>query len=140
MKIRLLMLSFLGLLIAVPAEGQSCLGADSLGSDVLAEVKQLMATGKTSLRNKLQLPSVDTSQVTLVTDANICAAGLVALDSLVHATNPDADPNIPARDLYVVSIGDYKAVIDPNASAGEWLPIYFFDTAWGYLSMLVGWG
>jgi hypothetical protein len=106
---------------------------------MLAEIKRLMATGST-LRTKLQLPSVDTSQITLVTDADICAAGLVALDSLVHATNPEAAATLPARDLYIVSIGNYKAVVDPNASAGEWLPIYFFDTLWAYVSTLIGWG
>lgn len=139
MRIRFLNLALFGLLFAVPATAQSCRTADSLSTDLLAEIKALMAAGNT-VRTKLQLPSVDTSQITLVTDAGVCAAGLAALDSLVHATNPEAAANLPARDLYVVSIGDYKAVVDPNASAGEWLPIYFFDTLWAYVSVLIGWG
>jgi hypothetical protein len=107
---------------------------------MLAEIKRLMLPAKNGLRTKLQLPIADTSQITLVTDQAVCARGLVALDSLVHATNPDAAVDLPARNLYVVSIGTYKGVVDPTASAGEWIPIYFFDNLWSYVSIVVGWG
>jgi hypothetical protein len=93
-----------------------------------------------TLRIKLQLPSVDTTQIALVTVDSVCAKALSALDSLIHATNPDAPTNIPARNLYVVSFGGYSAVVDPGTSMGEWLPLFFFDAAWVYVSVLVGWG
>lgn len=139
MKTRALSLALASLLVANSAGAQSCMPADSLSTDMLAEIKRLMAPGNV-VRTTLQLPSVDTSQITLVTDDSVCAAGLVALDSLVHATNPDADASIPARNLYVVSIGGYKGIVDPDASAGEWLPIYFFDALWTYVSTVIGWG
>jgi hypothetical protein len=126
--------------IAAKAQAQSCQPADSVSVDMLAEIKQLMLPTKNSLRTKLQLPIADTSQITLVTDQAVCARGLVALDSLIHATNPDAPVNLPGRNLYVVSIGSYKGLVDPTASAGEWVPIYFFDDLWTYVSMVIGWG
>jgi len=89
-------------------------------------------------RISLQLPSVTASQILLVTDSTVCARALQVLDSVIHVVNPNAPANIPARGLYVINIGSFIAVSDPNDRSEGRMFVNFFDAAWTWLSNL-GW-
>jgi hypothetical protein len=132
-------LCFFVALPTAPITAQSCQPADSLSSDMIDELNSLMAPTDTVVRGSLQLPSVATSQIALVTDQTVCMRAWQAVDSTVRATNPSAPANSAPRPLYVVTVGTYWAVVDPRAHVGEWFPMYFFDPAWKYLNMLGGW-
>lgn len=119
---------------------QSCRPADARSARMIGTLTQLMtgSTDDNKTRISLRLPSVTASQIVLVTDSAVCARALQVLDSVVHVTNPDAPANIPARTLYVISIGSYIAVSDPGDRSNGRMIINFFDAAWTWLSNL-GW-
>jgi hypothetical protein len=119
--------------------GQSCKSADTLSVDIIDQVIALATTSDSVIRTSLQVPGTTTSQIALVTDQTICLQAWQAVDSTVKATNPNAPANSTPRALYVVTVGSYKAVVDPEAHVGEWFPMYFFDPDWNYVNMLVGW-
>jgi hypothetical protein len=115
------------------------MSADTLSTDILNEVIAITTTSDSLLRTALEVPATTPSQIGLVTDEAICARAWRAVDSTVRATNPDALANATPRRLYVVTVGSFKAVVDPDAQVGEWFPMYFFDAAWTYVNMLLGW-
>lgn len=140
MKQSLLLVVLLSLALPLQrTSAQSCMSADTLSADILAEVTALTTTSDSLLRTALQVPATTSSQISLVTDELVCARAWQALDSTVKATNPAALADAPPRRLYVVTVGSFRAVVDPDARVGEWFPMYFFDAAWTYVNMLLGW-
>ncbi len=120
------------------AAGQACHAADSVSTDILAELNGLM-TADDTVRTSLQLPLATSSQIALITNETTCDRARQAVDSAVHATNPIAPATLPARPLYLASVGAYFAIVDPMAHTGEWHPMYFFDGNWNYVNSLIGW-
>lgn len=128
---------------AVPSltMAQSCKAADSQSASMLIGLRQTADTADTEsvvLRSKLQIHAVPAAQVTLVSDDSTCARARQALDSVIHATNPNALNPLPARALYVMRVGSVTAVRDPAARAGEYSPIEFFDSRWSSLGTMLG--
>lgn len=125
-------------ILALPTRSvhaQSCIAADTASVRIIATVQRIV-TGTTKAaqtRAMLHLPSLTASEVTLVTDEASCARGRQALDSLVHATNPDAPSVLPARALYVVKFGTYNALVDPTARTEGDYSLDLFDPNWAYL-------
>jgi hypothetical protein len=116
------------------AQAQGCHGADDQSVRTISLINAIMVPKDTALRRKLQIPTVSPSQVILVTDSTVCTRGLAAVDSLIHATNPDAPNPIPTRNIYVITLGpSYYAMVDLG-KAGEWQPVLFFTSLWAYLS------
>lgn len=120
--------------ISVPAQKQGiCHTPDSFSDHLLTVVKSLMAPGDTATRRVLGIPTVQTSQILIVTDSTVCARAGQALDSVATSWNPGA-PNPPAGTipLYVVKIGDSYGILDPTAPPKEWYFIFFFGPLWDY--------
>jgi hypothetical protein len=138
---RIYIVALLGLAVPVTySSAQSCRPSDARSDRMIGTFNRLM-TGNdkdNKTRISLQLPSVTTSQILIVTDSAVCARALQALDSVVHVTNPYAPANIQARPLYVIRIGSFIAVSDPNDRSDGRMIINFFDAAWTWLSNL-GW-
>jgi hypothetical protein len=131
------------LAFAVPggkAVGQSCRPADARSDRMIETLNRLMnGSKKDSLtRASLMLPIVTPSQIVLITDSTVCARAIQVLDSIIHVTNPVAPANIPPRPLYVISIGSFIAISDPNDQSDGRMAIDFFDATWKWLSGL-GW-
>ena len=130
-------------LVAVgrPILGQSCHASDSQSASMLLDLQQVADTGGTeytTLRSKLHIPAVPAAQVVLVSDDSTCTRARQALDSLIHATNPNAATPLPERALYVIKIGSITAINDPNGRAGEYSPIVFFNPQWSFLGNMLG--
>jgi len=128
---------------AVPrlAISQSCKTADSQSASMLIGLRKLADTTGTEyivLRSKLQTAAVSAAQVTLVSDDSTCARARQALDSLIHANNPNALNPLPPRALYVMRVGSVTAVRDPAGRAGEYSPILFLDYRWSFLGTMLG--
>src|SRR5258707_567263 len=125
--------TFIGLAAwVVPLSAQSCRPADTRSGRMISTLDRLM-TGSTKdnlTRISLRLPSVAPSQVVIIADSAVCARALQVLDSVVHVTNPSAPANIPPRALYVIGIGSFIAVSDPNDRIDGLMVINFFDAAW----------
>jgi hypothetical protein len=122
-----------------PIMAQSCHAADSNSASMLHDLQQMADTGNTEypvVRAKLHIPVVPAAQVVLVSDDSTCTRARQALDSLIHATNPNAANPLPARPLYVIKVGSVTAVNDPNGRAGEYTPIDFFDPQWSFLGTI----
>ena len=139
MKKLFLLAILFGIAMPITQVAGQCKSADTLSADIIDQVIALATTSDSVIRVSLQVPGTTTSQVALVTDQTICLRAWQAVDSTVKATNPNAPVNSTQRPLYVVTVGSYRAVVDPLAHVGEWFPMYFFDAAWGYVNMLVGW-
>jgi hypothetical protein len=88
-------------------------------------------------RIMLRLPLVTPSQIVLVTDSTVCARALQAVDSVVKATNPKAPAVMPARSVYVITIGTYTAVADRIKLSSGYMDMIFFDPNWAFLSSLL---
>lgn len=129
------------LAVALPVQGQSCHTSDTESASLLFDLQQMADTGGTEytvLRAALHVPAVPAAQVVLVSDDSTCARARQALDSLIHATNPNAANPLPVRALYVIKVGSVTAVNDPNSHAGEYSPIAFFDAQWTFLGNTLG--
>jgi hypothetical protein len=106
---------------------------------MIASVKRIVTgttQGSAQSRAALHLPALAASKVTLVADNCSCIRARQAEDSVVHATNPTAPAEIPARGLYVVKLGDYNAVSDPGSRTEGSLMLEFYDPAWKYLGSI----
>ncbi len=129
------------LVFSQPVLAQSCRAADSVSASITRDVKQVADTGSAEyagLRSKLHLPAVPATQVRLVADDSRCKRAREALDSLIHATNPEAAVPLSPRALYVIQMGRVMAVNDPSSRAGEYSPIVFFNSEWSYLGQMLG--
>lgn len=122
------------------AVGQACRPADARSDRMISTLDRLMNGNKkdTLTRISLLLPIVPPSQIVVVTDSAVCARAIQVLDSIIHITNPDAPANIPPRPLYVINIGSFIAISDPNDQSDGHMAIDFFDATWKWLSGL-GW-
>jgi hypothetical protein len=123
-----------------PAFAQSCHAADSESASMLIDIRKIADTADASavlMRSKLHTPAVSAAQVILVTSDSVCVRARQALDSLIHASNPNAANPLPARALYVIRVGSVTAVRDANARAGEYSPIEFFDPQWSFLGTML---
>jgi hypothetical protein len=136
MKNILILISFAALVLpARNLHAQSCMAADTATVPLIATIQGIV-TGTTKAaqtRAMLHLPTLTASEVTLVTDEASCVRARQALDSLVHATNPNAPSILPARALYVVKFGTYNALVDPTVRTEGDFSLDLFDPNWAYL-------
>ena len=128
----------IGVLAALPhvgsAQTATCRTADVTSGRLVGMVKGMMEPKDSALRRILGVPLVATSQVTLTTDAAVCARAGQALDSLGHALAPNEPPIPPFDDpLYVVKIGSSFAVVDTNALPhGHRYLVFYFGPLWEF--------
>jgi hypothetical protein len=139
MKITLLLLSLATL--ALPTrklDAQSCLGPDTASVRIIATIRGIVTGGPKAAQSRamLHLPKLAASEVTLVTDEISCVRARQALDSLVHATNPDAPRVLPARAMYVVKFGTFNALVDPTVRTEGDFTLDLFDPNWTYLGSI----
>jgi hypothetical protein len=115
---------------------QSCLGPDTASVRIIATIRGIVTGGgpkAAQSRAMLHLPKLTASEVTLVTDEASCVRARQALDSLVHATNPNAPSVLPGRALYVVKFGTYNGLVDPTVRTEGDFSLDLFDPNWAYL-------
>jgi hypothetical protein len=131
---------FFGLILLAfssPALGQSratCHSADDFSGDLIAMVQSLMAPKANSVRVKLGVPLVSTSQVTLASDLAICLRAGQALDSIGRVMAPgQPDPPPSSNPLYVIQIGSSFAVLDRNIPIPEhYYYVFYFGPLWDF--------
>ena len=136
MRNALLLLSLV--MLSLPTRklhAQSCLGPDTASVRIIATIRGIVTGGTKAAQSRamLHLPKLDASEVTLVTDEASCVRARQALDSLVHATNPNAPSVLPVRALYVVKFGTYNALVDPTVRTEGDFSLDLFDPNWAYL-------
>ena len=122
------------LVFAAPGSGQACKPADNLSAVVSAEIRKLVTTNN-AVRDSLRLPLVSASQVVIVTDTLVCDRVRVALDSMITAETPDPI-NLGPRPIYAIKVGTFFAAINPGSTMGHYIPVFFFDNVYSYLSAL----
>jgi hypothetical protein len=135
--IRLILGSILLAGISTPALSQSsatCHGADDFSGHLIAMAQSLMAPADSTLRSKLGMPLVSTSQVTLATDPAVCLRAGQALDSVGRAMTPgQPDPPPSSNPLYVVQIGSSFAVLDRNIPVPQhYYYVFYFGPLWEF--------
>lgn len=142
MRTRLIPLLALGLVVgasAAPlrAQGTSvCLPADSQTAFLSAVLtKFLTATDATNvgLRQKLDLPQVTASGISLITDTRTCDKAVPALNA--------AQAQSATRRLYVFKLGNSRfGVVEqagaptPDVYGGGSTSVWYFDSKWAYVS------
>ena len=118
----LLMLSLLASGTSLSAQTYTCAPATS---DDAVNVRDYMirlvtATTDTSLvetRTAYRLPALDSSKVSIVTNAKTCGSAAVAYNKAIHGANAPA----VSRNIVVVKIGTTRYVlIDPLERYGEY--------------------
>jgi hypothetical protein len=118
-------------------EGQTypCLPSDSGATNLVQFVTYLISSsdsGVGTLRASLGLNNVNVSQVSVITSGTICTQARQALDSLSSTPNSD-------RRMFVVKAGSERFFLrDPDATAGEWIPVFVFDNKWKFIQSLLG--
>jgi hypothetical protein len=130
----ILMAAGIGILSARVAQAQSCKAPDTLASNVAYELRRI-ASNDNTLRDKLRLPLAKPNQVVLVSDTAICTRVRQALDSMIKSVTPDPI-NLGPRPIYTIRVGSHYAAINPGSQAGEFTPVFIFDSRFTYLSML----
>lgn len=131
---------------AMPAAGASgaglgatptqCLGPDVSSSITIEYVQSMMTDADTSVaatRAMWALPMASASNVTLVTDARVCAKAANALSAHVNSSNP-----MKGRRVYVVQVATVYVVWDPKLRVGEWEAFYTFDRKFRHLASVAG--
>jgi len=117
-----------------PASAQNtCHGADLHSARFVQGLNRMMTPEQTAFRAKLQMPSVTSSDIVLVSDATTCAKAGVAADSIVKVYVPTATHPPTTAPLYVIRIGTSYAVVDLNSapnSSYDW--VFIFGPLWEY--------
>jgi hypothetical protein len=134
-RVRLRVNPYGELTTAVIASPQSCFASDTASVRIIARLQELVtgtSPGVVKSRAMFHLPSFSASQVTLVTDDSSCVRARQAEDSVIH-TNPRAPATIPARQLYVVKVGTYNAVVDLGNRVEGDVMLSLSDPNWAYL-------
>lgn len=117
-RVGLALVLSLGAASIAQAQTSTCLPVDGYAANFRLSAQLLiLATDSVDVarRARLQLPVIDTSRVTYVSDPKICAALVSAINSYMRSTN------LVTR-VYVLDLGNVYLVEDPNARAGEWTP------------------
>lgn len=136
-RLRLLIAPVLLLGVISTAEGQisPCLPSDSGATNLVQFVTYLISSsdsGVSTLRANLGLNNVNVSQVSVITSGTTCTQARQALDSLANTPNS-------GRRMYVVKAGSKRFLLrDPDAPAGEWIPVFVFDNKWKFIQSLLG--
>ncbi len=116
------------------AQASSCGQGGGIAPNVAYEIRSMM-TPVNSVRDSLKLPLVSGSEVVVVSDTAVCNRVRQALDSMITATTPDAI-NLGPRPIYAIRIGNHYAAINPRSQIGEFVPVFFFNERFTYLSLL----
>ena len=121
------------------AQSGTCKSTDAFSNHVIASLRLLMSPTNSAERTAIGLPQVNTAEVALISDANICTQARLAMDSLAHAWNPNvASPPLDSRALYVVQVGNTYCVFNPYvASNNNYEFLYYFASNWQFVSMRV---
>lgn len=124
--------------LPLSAQSRTCHTANDTSANVIKAVNAMMTPEAASLRSRFGVALVSSSQITLVTDANVCARAGQALDSLALAWAPTQQASPPNSDpLYVVQLGSDYAVVDPpNTKIEHYGLILYFSAAWVLRTML----
>jgi hypothetical protein len=125
---------FLALMSARASGQTTCHASDSEGDHFKRIIKAMMTPQNAPLRASLGVPQVDSTQISLISDAVVCARAGQALDSLGTVWAPTSHgPHPSIATLYVFRVGtSYAAIyLDPTSTAdGDF--IYFFGSSWAY--------
>jgi len=117
----------------------TCAPADDNSAHIIGVFKRMMQSDQADVRDSVGLPLVDPTQITLVSDALICAQAGAAGDSIVKVWVPGATHAPTTAPLYVIRIGTFYAVADlssPPDPQDEFDSILIFGPAWDYRSIV----
>jgi hypothetical protein len=128
-------------LMSFRAMGQTtCHTNDADGDHFKRILQQMMTPENAPLRTAVGVPQVDSTHITLVSDALVCARAGQAIDSLTTVWAPTTHgPHPSTASLYVFRVGSSYGVIylhPANTADGD--PILFFDAAWSYTGTAIG--
>lgn len=120
--------------VAAVAPAQStCLPIDEHALQFRSFVRELVTstdTARTSLRQLLGFPAMDSTKVSIVTTNRTCNSVAQGYNTALKK------PNL-VRQLYVISVGSFYAAKDPGHPAGEWWPTVSFDSKYRFLNALL---
>jgi hypothetical protein len=112
-----------------PHLASACYGADAYSARQIAELVSItgaMDPKGVAWRQRVSLPSVPPSAITLVSDSTVCANALTALNQVAQYDDG------PATRLYLISVGAMYVASNPNFPAGEWTQQFVFDSTLTY--------
>lgn len=104
-----------GVLVFAPSAGnaQTCVPADTILTPPFNDMKQLVVSTRpddVAARQQLAIPTVDSSQVSVVNDTKVC-------DKVLAAFNPSLPAGIPsATKLFVMKVGTVYIALYPESS------------------------
>jgi hypothetical protein len=128
----LLLASFVGAFPAATAQN-TCHGTDVNSAHFIQGLNGMMDTSASAFRGTLQMPLVTSSEITLVTDATVCARAGLAADSVVKVWEPTVTFDPTTDPLYVINIGTSHAVVDLNSPpTGDHDWVFIFGPLWEY--------
>ncbi len=109
-----------------PQHPSSCGTDGAIQGQVVTAIRAFLGSSREQdarLRERLGISNVSPDSVALVLDPRICDRAAERINWLAGEHRRD-------RLVYVVSVGDRRAVHDPTFRLGEWSPLVYFDNHW----------
>lgn len=137
-KTMLGLLFCLGMTAPITASSQTtaCKQANDTSTRIISAVKSIM-TQTNKVRLRANLPLTPLSDISLITDENVCIQARDAYNAYTYSSNPSPPNPLPAFQFYVLRVGTYFATFDPDDRAGEWHIIDFFDSTWHHVGTML---
>jgi hypothetical protein len=122
------------------AMSSACRPADSTSASMVAWLTAVV-TGTDSAaveqRTQMKLPKVAASQITYVTDENVCSKALSPYNA--NSTMSGNGVSVPpSGQLYVVKVGTVYVARDPAKTAGEFVINVTLDSKFRFLAAVLG--
>lgn len=114
------------------AQTSACLQADEVSASLRRYVQFLISAtdpAHVALRASLRIPVIDTSKVSYVSDAKVCAAVVASINTAMLS------PNLVTK-AYVLDLGTMYFVQDPTQRAGEWTPAFSVTHKYAYVGLV----
>ena len=109
----------------------ACYAADANSNRELAYLTTLNGgtdSNAVRMRNRVHLPVVSASAISVVTDSLTCADALATYN---RVTKPETGP---ATHIYLIAVGSVYVAFNPNVSAGEWTEHVVMDSTFHFLA------
>jgi len=121
---------------AASSQTPVCKTAADTSARLVAEIKAIM-TPTNTFRLHAKVPVTPLSEISLITDENTCIRALEGLNAYIFSTSPNPPNPLPEYPVYVLRVGSYFGVFDPEQRLGEWHIIEFFDSLWNHVGSML---
>lgn len=137
--------TFVGLLLCWAAIGAQssawsqtpvCKTAADTSARLTAEVRGIM-TPTNKVRLQAKVPVTPPAEISLISDESTCIRALDALNAYIFSTSANPPSPLPEYPVYVLRVGSYFGVFDPEQRVGEWHIIEFFDSLWNHVGSML---